>query len=92
MVAHEVVLPCDPDVAWELLTDPDARREWLGEEWTERSSVVDREEEGRYLSWWWEDGEHGAHVEVLLDPVVEGTRVTVVETPITAPMALATAA
>ena len=92
MVAHEVVLPCDTDVAWELLTDEDARREWLGEEWSEREAVVEAADEGRYLSWWWDDGEHGARVEVVLDPVVGGTRITVIDTPVAAPMALATAA
>lgn len=89
MVASTTVLPCEPDVAWELLTDPDAREEWLGEEWAEREAVVESAEEERYLAWWWDDGEHGSRVEVVLDPVPAGTRITVVETPVTAPMALA---
>jgi uncharacterized protein YndB with AHSA1/START domain len=91
MVASSTVLPCDPDVAWELLTDEDARGEWLGEEWAERDAVVEAAEEERYLSWWWDDGERGSRVEVVLDPVPAGTRVTVVETPVAAPMALAAA-
>ena len=93
MVASTTVLPCEPDVAWELLTDPDARAEWLGGEWAEREAVVESSEEERYLAWWWEgDGDElPSRVEVVLDPVPAGTRVTVVETPVTAAMALAAA-
>lgn len=89
MVANDVVLPVDPETAWELLTDEEARQEWLGDEWAEREAVVEAADPGRYLAWWWDDGAHGARVEVVLDPVPAGTRVTVVETPITAPMAAA---
>ena len=86
MVASDVVLTVDTETAWELLTDEDAREEWLGDEWRERDAVVETEDPGRYLSWWWDDGAHGARVEVVLDRVPAGTRVTVVETPITTPM------
>ncbi len=89
MVASDVVLPVDRETAWELLTDEDARQEWLGDEWAERDAVVEAADPGRYLAWWWDDGRHGARVEVVLDPVPAGTRITVVETPITAPMAVA---
>ena len=91
MVASEVVLPVVPEVAWELLTDPALRREWLGEEWAEREAVVEQEEPPGYLSWWWDDGTHGSRVEVILTPAVGGTRVSVTETPVRAPMALACA-
>jgi uncharacterized protein YndB with AHSA1/START domain len=89
MVANDVVLPVDRETAWELLTDEEARQEWLGDEWAEREAVVEAADPGRYLAWWWDDGAHGARVEVVLDPVPAGTRVTVVETPITTPMAVA---
>ena len=91
MVASEIVLPVDAQTAWELLTDPGLRREWLGEEWGERGAIVEQEEPGDYLSWWWDDGAHGSRVEVILTPAVGGIRVSVTETPITAPMALACA-
>jgi uncharacterized protein YndB with AHSA1/START domain len=91
MVANDIVLPVDRDVAWELLTDEDARREWLGEEWADREAVVEQAEPGDYLSWWWDDGAHGSRVEVILTDAVGGTRVSVTETPIAAPMALAAA-
>lgn len=89
MVASEIVLPVDAETAWELLTDPALRHEWLGEEWEERRALLETEEPGGYLSWWWDDGAHGSRVEVILTPAVGGTRISVTETPITAPMALA---
>jgi uncharacterized protein YndB with AHSA1/START domain len=89
MVANEIVLPVDRARAWELLTDPELRREWLGEEWDDREAVLEQAEDGAYLSWWWDDGAHGSRVEVILTPAPEGTRVSVTETPISAPLALA---
>ena len=89
MVADEIVLPVDRALAWELLTDPELRREWLGEEWAEREAVLEQAEPGAYLSWWWDDGAHGSRVEVILTPAIGGTRVSVTETPISAPMARA---
>ncbi len=91
MVASEIVLPVDRETAWELLTDPALRREWLGEEWRERRAVVEHEEPGAYVCWWWDDGAHGSRVEVVLTPAVGGTRISVTELPIAAPMALALA-
>ncbi len=91
MVASEIVLPVDRETAWELLTDPALRREWLGEEWEEREAVVEHEEPGDYLSWWWDDGAHGTRVEVILTPAVGGTRISVTELPVRTPMALARA-
>ncbi len=91
MVASEIVLPVDRDTAWELLTDPALQREWLGEEWAQRRAVVEHEEPGAYVSWWWDDGARGSRVEVILTPAAGGTRVSVTELPITAPLALACA-
>jgi uncharacterized protein YndB with AHSA1/START domain len=79
MVARDIVLPVDPDTAWEALTDDDLRREWLGEA-AERETVVEESEPGeRLVFWWWEGEEPGSRVEVVLTPVVGGTRVSVTE-------------
>ena len=91
MVANDIVIPVDRLTAWELLTDEALRREWLGEEWHEREAVVEQAEPGAYLAWWWDDGRHGSRVEVILTDAVGGTRVSVTETPVAAPMALACA-
>ena len=82
------MLPVDRDTAWELVTSPG---EWLGDEWSDRDAVVEHEVPGEYVSWWWDDGLHGSRVEVILTDAVGGTRVSVTETPVTAPMALARA-
>jgi uncharacterized protein YndB with AHSA1/START domain len=85
MVANEIVLPCDRDTAWELLTDPDARREWLGD-WADRETLVEDAEPGERLAFWWPE----ERVEILLTDVPGGTRVSVFSAPV-GPMALAAA-
>lgn len=83
MVAREIVLPVDRDTAWELLTDEDARREWLGGD-ADRETVVEDAEPGERLAFWWDD----ARVEVLLTDAVGGTRISVFEQPV-GPLCLA---
>jgi uncharacterized protein YndB with AHSA1/START domain len=88
MVARDIVLPVDPDTAWEALTDDELRREWLGDA-ADRETVVEESAPGeRLVFWWWEDDEPGSRVEVVLTPVVGGTRVSVTET-VTGPYAAA---
>lgn len=78
MVARQIVLPVDRDTAWELLTDDEARREWLGD-WADRDAVVEDAEPGERLAFWWED----SRVEILLDDAVGGgTRISVFEAPV----------
>lgn len=89
MVADDIVLPVDRALVWELLSDPELREEWLGEEWEQRGAILEQSEPGCYLSWWWDDGAHGSRVEIILTPAVGGTRVSVTETPVAAPMARA---
>ena len=93
-VRREVVLPVDPDRAWELITDPDELEGWLGD------AVELEPEEGGEVRVEFEDGERreGVVEEVdegrrlvfvwgeepsrvvwTLDPVPEGTRFVVTE-------------
>jgi uncharacterized protein YndB with AHSA1/START domain len=83
MVAREIVLPVDRDDAWELLTDDEARREWLGD-WADRETVIEEAEPGERLAFWWEE----SRVEILLTDAPAGTRVSVFETPV-GPLCLA---
>jgi uncharacterized protein YndB with AHSA1/START domain len=97
-VRREVVLPVDPDRAWELITDPDELEGWLADE------VELDPEEGGEVRVEWEDGERreGVVVEVdegrrlvfvwgqepsrvvwTLDPVPDGTRFVVTERTLT---------
>jgi uncharacterized protein YndB with AHSA1/START domain len=94
-VEREIVVPEAPDEVWEALTDPDRLEEWFASEveldarpggegifrWgdgAERTGVVRELEEAERLVLDWDDG---GSVVIELEPVVEGTRVRVVESP-----------
>lgn len=92
MVARDIVLPVDPDTAWEVLTDADARREWLGDD-ADRDAVVEESLPGERLVFWWSDDEGeplASRVELTLTEVPGGTHVSVRES-FTGPMASASA-
>jgi len=92
-VEREIVVPESPTEVWEALTEPERLEEWFASEveldarpggegvfrWgdgDERRAVVRELEEGERLVLDWDDG---GSVVVELRPVVEGTRVHVVE-------------
>ena len=91
-IRREVVLPVEPERAWELITDPDELEGWLADE------VELEPEEGGEVHVRFEDGEErwgtveeveherrlafvwgDSRVEWVLQPVPEGTRLVVVE-------------
>src|SRR6478752_984078 len=91
-VRREVVLPIDPERAWELITEPDELEGWLADE------VELEPEEGGEVHVTFEDGEErwgtveeveperriaftwgDSRVEWTLEPAVGGTRLVVVE-------------
>src|SRR3954468_13108984 len=92
-VEREIVVPEEPAEVWKSLTDPERLEEWFASEveldarpggegffrWgdgDERRVVVREWEEDRRLVLDWEDG---GTVAIELEPVVDGTRVHVVE-------------
>ena len=92
-VEREIVVPEEPAEVWKSLTDPERLEEWFASEveldarpggegffrWgdgDERRVVVRELEEDRRLVLDWEDG---GTVAIELEPVVDGTRVHVVE-------------
>jgi uncharacterized protein YndB with AHSA1/START domain len=92
-VEREIVVPESPDEVWEALTEPERLEEWFASEveldmrpggegvfrWgdgDERAAVVREVAEAERLVLDWDDG---GSVVVELQPVVEGTRVRVVE-------------
>jgi uncharacterized protein YndB with AHSA1/START domain len=68
-VRREVVLPVDPDRAWELITDPEELEGWLADE------VELDPEEGGEVRVEWEDGERR---EGIVEEVDEGRRIVFV--------------
>jgi uncharacterized protein YndB with AHSA1/START domain len=93
-VEREIVVPEEPDEVWESLTDPERLEEWFASDveldarpggegifrWgdgDERRAVVRELEEAERLVLDWEEG---GSVAIELEPVVDGTRVHVVET------------
>jgi uncharacterized protein YndB with AHSA1/START domain len=93
-VEREIVVPEEAEEVWESLTDSERLEEWFATEveldarpggegvfrWgdgDERRAVVREAEEAERLVLDWEDG---GTVVLELEPVVEGTRVRVVET------------
>jgi uncharacterized protein YndB with AHSA1/START domain len=99
-VTRDIVLPLGRDEAWEVVSDPEA---WLAEradlelvpgaEGTldERRAIVEDVDPGERLSFWWGDRDQLlTRVELTLDDVRDGTRVTVVESgPAVGPVASA---
>ena len=87
-VERELVLPASPEEVWESLAEP----AWLGDEASvelrpsgevragSRTGFVEWADAPRGLAFWWsEEGEESTRVEIALEEVDEGTRVTVTE-------------
>jgi uncharacterized protein YndB with AHSA1/START domain len=87
VVNREVVLPCDRERAWELITDPNELEGWLADEVEfeaeedaplridDREGVVEEVTEGERIVFRWGD----SRVEWALTDAVSGTRFTVTE-------------
>src|SRR6476660_7786337 len=92
-VEREIVVPEEPAEVWESLTDPERLEEWFASDveldarpggegvfrWgdgDERAAVVRELEEAERLVLDWDDG---GTVVLELEPVVDGTRVRVIE-------------
>ena len=93
-IERDIVFPASPAEVWEALTEPERLEEWFASEaeldarpggegvfrWgdgDERHAVVRELEEAERLVLDWDDG---GTVAIELEPVVDGTRVRVVET------------
>ena len=87
VVNREVVLPCDRERAWELITEPAELEEWLGEDVEfeasedaplrvdDREGVVEEVTEGERIVFRWGD----SRVEWRLEDAISGTRLYVTE-------------
>ncbi|MEY2403286.1 MAG: hypothetical protein QOD38_837 [Acidimicrobiaceae bacterium] len=76
-VTREVVLDCSTAEAWELLTDPGELAAWLGRPVDFELDVMSDRRVGFV---WSDEGRELSNVELLLEEVEGGTRLTVTET------------
>jgi uncharacterized protein YndB with AHSA1/START domain len=87
VVNRDVLLPCDRDRAWELITEPAELETWLGDDVEfepvedaplrvdDREGVVEEVTEGERIVFRWGD----SRVEWRLEDAISGTRLTVTE-------------
>jgi len=89
-VTRTVELDAETEAVWEAIADPEQRAAWLDDDDAAGRTVrVDEVEDGRRLVWtWWRsDGDEpdASTVEIAVSPRVDGgTRVVVVERPLSA--------
>jgi uncharacterized protein YndB with AHSA1/START domain len=94
---RSIVLPAPVSDVWRVLTDPEERDAWLGDDAKRPMFVEDVEPERALAFWWWDDDTEDApsHVTYELEEVPAGTRLVVterrVEVPAFAPQARALA-
>ena len=84
--AHrEIEIEAEVEEVWDALASEEGRSSWLEDE---RSIVVESEERPHRLVWWWWEGAGPeTRVEFLLVPAVSGTRVVVIESSPSVPLA-----
>jgi uncharacterized protein YndB with AHSA1/START domain len=86
MAEREIEIEASPDEVWDALATEEGRERWLEE--PDRAIVVESEEAPRRLVWWWSDGDAPAtRVEFVVAPSPAGTRVRVIETVPSFPLA-----
>jgi uncharacterized protein YndB with AHSA1/START domain len=94
-VTRSVEVEADTDDVWSTVSDPELRALWLDDDDARsRELRLDEVDDGRRLVWtWWRPGDEpdASRVEIVLAPIVGGTRVTVTETLASADVGLATA-
>ena len=85
-VRREIEIEASPDEVWDALATEEGRESWLDE--PEREIVVESADAPHRLVWWWWDGDSDAtRVEFLVVPAVSGTRVVVIESSPSLPLA-----
>ena len=77
-VERTIDLPAPPDEVWEILIDPDQAAEWLGDD-ADFERVVEEVDAPHRLAYRWDTGSGESTVEITLEELPDGTRVTVVE-------------
>ena len=82
----EIEIEAGIDEVWDALATEEGRESWLGSE--EREIRVESADPPHRLVWWWWEGDSEAtRVEFLVVPAVSGTRVVVIESAPSVPLA-----
>lgn len=83
-VTRAVEVEAGTDEVWSAISDPELRALWLDDDDARsRELRLDEIDDGRRLVWtWWrpDDEPRASRVEIVLAPIVGGTRVVITET------------
>ncbi len=83
---HEIEVEATPEEVWDALATEEGREAWLDEPARE-IHVESADAPHRLVWWWWEGSEEATRVEFLVAPSPGGSRVVVIESVPTVPLA-----
>src|ERR671939_652451 len=86
-VRREVEIEATPEEVWEALATDEGRERWLEDDPERVIHVEVADEPSRLVWWWWHADEPATRVEFLVVAVPAGTRVLVVESSPSFPLA-----
>jgi uncharacterized protein YndB with AHSA1/START domain len=86
----EIEIQAGVDEVWDALATEEGRESWLDED-TREIRVESADPPHRLVWWWWEGDEPATRVEFLVVPAVSGTRVVVIESAPSVPLAMLSA-
>ena len=82
---REIEIEASPAEVWEALATEHGRERWLDEG---QEILVESEQQPRRLVWWWwHEDQRPTRVEFILEAVSRGTRVIVIESEPSVPVA-----
>jgi uncharacterized protein YndB with AHSA1/START domain len=85
---REIEVEATPEEVWEALTTDEGRDRWLEDDPTREIHVEVADEPARLVWWWWRGEEPATRVEFLVVAVPTGTRVFVIESVPSFPLAM----
>jgi uncharacterized protein YndB with AHSA1/START domain len=85
---REIEVEATPEEVWEALTTDEGRDRWLEDDPTREIHVEVADEPSRLVWWWWRGEEPATRVEFLVVAVPTGTRVFVIESVPSFPLAM----
>ncbi len=91
-ITREVEIEATPADVWEALATEGGRERWLEPDPERELHVELADEPERIVWWWWHENEPPRRVELLITAVPAGTRVIVVESAPSFPLAQLAAA